>query len=61
MMLDMSDYLVAQSFLKDYKKDFSDHPQIIITSENKKTHEVYKSSAAGAYQILGWIWSIKGK
>lgn len=51
----------GQSFLKDYKKDFSDHPQIIITSENKKTHEVYKSSAAGAYQILGWIWSDKGQ
>lgn len=49
------------SFIKDYKKDFSDHPQIIITSENKTTHEVYKSSAAGAYQILGWIWSDKGQ
>lgn len=51
----------GKSFLKDYKKDFSDHPQIIITSENKTTHEVYKSSAAGAYQILGWIWSDKGQ
>ncbi|KAB8312661.1 hypothetical protein EH228_06180 [Erwinia endophytica] len=40
----------GQSFIKDYHKDFSDHPRISIT-RGKLT-----SSAAGAYQIMGYSW-----
>ncbi|VDZ87791.1 Phage lysin, 1,4-beta-N-acetylmuramidase or lysozyme [Lelliottia amnigena] len=41
----------GQSFIKDYHKDFSDHPQISITRGN------LTSSAAGAYQIMGYTWN----
>ncbi|WP_407904215.1 hypothetical protein [Escherichia coli] len=40
-----------QSFIKDYHKDFSDHPNIIIT------RGTLKSSAAGAYQVMGYTWN----
>ncbi len=40
-----------QSFIKDYHKDFSDHPNIIIT------RGLLKSSAAGAYQVMGYTWN----
>ncbi|EHP8183767.1 glycoside hydrolase family 104 protein [Escherichia coli] len=40
-----------QSFIKDYHKDFSDHPNIIIT------RSTLKSSAAGAYQVMGYTWN----
>ncbi|HCX4432495.1 TPA: hypothetical protein OZS57_004686 [Escherichia coli] len=40
-----------QSFIKDYHKDFSDHPNIIIT------RGPLKSSAAGAYQVMGYTWN----
>ena len=36
----------GKSFIKDYKKDWSSHPSILITAGK------YTSSAAGAYQIL---------
>lgn len=41
----------GQSFIKDYHKDFSNHPQISITRGN------LTSSAAGAYQIMGYTWN----
>lgn len=41
----------GQSFIKDYQKDFSDHPQVSIT-RGKLT-----SSAAGAYQVMGYTWN----
>jgi len=40
----------GQSFIKDYNKNFSDHPQVSIT-RGKLT-----SSAAGAYQVMGYTW-----
>lgn len=40
-----------QPFIKDYHKDFSDHPNIIITRGS------FKSSAAGAYQVMGYTWN----
>lgn len=41
----------GQSFIKSYHKDFSDHPQISITRGN------LTSSAAGAYQVMGYAWN----
>lgn len=41
----------GKSFVKSYGRDFSDHPQIKITS-GKLT-----SSAAGAYQVMGYTWT----
>ncbi|WP_186164592.1 glycoside hydrolase family 104 protein [Burkholderia gladioli] len=56
-----SDGLVAyerlfggQSFIKDYGKDFSDHPHIMVT-RNIRGRSV-TSSAAGAYQVMGYNW-----
>lgn len=43
----------GQSFIKDYKKDFSDHPQVSITRGS------LTSSAAGAYQVMGYTWNDK--
>ena len=40
-----------QSFIKDYHKSFSDHPNITIT------RGPLKSSAAGAYQVMGYTWN----
>ena len=40
-----------KSFIKDYHKSFSDHPNITIT------RGPLKSSAAGAYQIMGYTWN----
>lgn len=47
----------GQSFIKDYNKTFEQHPQIKITRRNKKTGVEYISSAAGAYQVMGYTWS----
>lgn len=43
----------GKSFIKDYKKDWKDHPHIKITSGG------YTSSAAGAYQVMGYTWDDK--
>lgn len=40
----------GQSFINDYQKDFSDHPKISITRGE------LTSSAAGAYQVMGYSW-----
>ncbi len=40
----------GESFIEKYHKNFSTHPQIIITKGG------YSSSATGAYQVLGWVW-----
>ncbi len=40
----------GKSFIKDYNRDFSDHPRIKIKSGN------LVSSAAGAYQVMGYTW-----
>lgn len=47
----------GQSFIKDYNRTFDDHPQIKITRINKKSQKKYISSAAGAYQVMGYTWS----
>ena len=44
----------GQSFIKDYHRDFSDHPKIYITREHNG--KSITSSAAGAYQIMGYNW-----
>jgi len=41
----------GSSFIKDHGKTFDDHPQIKIKRSG------YNSSAAGAYQIMGYTWS----
>ncbi len=41
----------GSSFIKDHGKDFSDHPQIKIKAGG------YVSSAAGAYQVMGYTWN----
>jgi muramidase (phage lysozyme) len=46
----------GQSFIRDYGRDFNDHPRIVVTQKNKKTGKSYSSSAAGAYQIMGYNW-----
>ncbi|WP_310597102.1 glycoside hydrolase family 104 protein [Aeromonas aquatica] len=40
----------GKSFIKDYSRDFSDHPRIKIKSGK------LISSAAGAYQVMGYTW-----
>lgn len=40
----------GKSFIKDYNLDFSDHPRIKIKSGK------LVSSAAGAYQVMGYTW-----
>ncbi|MGA5656231.1 glycoside hydrolase family 104 protein [Rahnella contaminans] len=45
----------GESFIKDYHKTFSDHPRIKIKRTNK-AGKTYVSSAAGAYQIMGYTW-----
>jgi len=41
----------GSSFIKNHRKTFLDHPQIKITSGK------YTSSAAGAYQVMGYTWT----
>ncbi|MCQ4317981.1 glycoside hydrolase family 104 protein [Stutzerimonas zhaodongensis] len=43
----------GSSFIRDYGKTFSDHPQIKIKKSG------YTSSAAGAYQVMGYTWTDK--
>jgi muramidase (phage lysozyme) len=45
----------GQSFIKDYSRDFSDHPRILITRTNSKG-KTLRSTAAGAYQVMGYNW-----
>lgn len=45
----------GQSFVKDYGRDFSDHPRILISRTNSRGRAI-KSSAAGAYQVMGYNW-----
>lgn len=40
----------GKSFISDYDRDFSDHPRIKIKSGS------LVSSAAGAYQVMGYTW-----
>lgn len=40
----------GKSFIQDYNKDFSDHPRIKIKAGG------LISSAAGAYQVMGYTW-----
>jgi muramidase (phage lysozyme) len=40
----------GSSFIKDYGRDFSDHPRILIKTAK------YNSTAAGAYQVMGYTW-----
>ncbi len=41
----------GSSFIKDHGKTFGDHPQIKINKSG------YTSSAAGAYQVMGYTWN----
>jgi muramidase (phage lysozyme) len=41
----------GKSFVESYGRDFGDHPQIKITSGE------LTSSAAGAYQVMGYTWT----
>ncbi|MDC0668033.1 SH3 domain-containing protein [Nannocystis radixulma] len=45
----------GSSFIKDHGKTFADHPRIVISSGK------YKSSAAGAYQVMGYTWDDPGQ
>lgn len=45
----------GQSFIKDFGRNYNDHPRILITKSNKAGKE-YKSSATGAYQIMQYVW-----
>ncbi|MDC9768160.1 glycoside hydrolase family 24 protein [Proteus mirabilis] len=40
----------GQSFIKDYNKNFNDHPRVSIKRGN------LRSSAAGAYQVMAYTW-----
>lgn len=41
----------GKSFIKDYGKDYSDHPRILI-----RVRAGLNSTAAGAYQVMGYNW-----
>ncbi|WP_155951391.1 MULTISPECIES: glycoside hydrolase family 104 protein [Pseudomonas] len=43
----------GQSFIKDYSKNFDNHPNIKIRRQG------YISSAAGAYQVMAYTWNDK--
>ena len=45
----------GESFIKDYDRDFSDHPRILIARTNSRG-KTLRSTAAGAYQIMGYNW-----
>ncbi|MDG0027904.1 glycoside hydrolase family 104 protein, partial [Trinickia sp. Y13] len=45
----------GESFVKNYGRDFRDHPRILITRTNSKG-KTLKSTAAGAYQVMGYTW-----
>ncbi|ALX10693.1 hypothetical protein P350_03635 [Burkholderia cepacia JBK9] len=40
----------GKSFIKDFGKSFADHPRILIKDSG------YSSTAAGAYQVMGYTW-----
>ena len=44
----------GQSFIRDYHRDFSDHPRILITRDHNGRS--ITSSAAGAYQVMQYNW-----
>lgn len=41
----------GKSFIKDYGKDYNDHPRILI-----RVRAGLNSTAAGAYQVMGYNW-----
>ena len=45
----------GQSFIKDCGRNFSSHPHIIIKRTNSRGVTL-RSSAAGAYQVMGCTW-----
>jgi len=45
----------GESFVNNYGRDFRDHPRILITRTNSKG-KTLKSTAAGAYQVMGYTW-----
>ena len=50
----------GESFIKDYGKTFADHPDLMMKKTVKKTGKKIWSSAAGAYQVMGYVWKDKG-
>ncbi|MGF6397721.1 muramidase (phage lysozyme) [Pseudomonas frederiksbergensis] len=50
----------GESFIKDYGKTFADHPDLTMIKTVKKTGKKIWSSAAGAYQVMGYVWKDKG-
>ncbi|MDN3218811.1 glycoside hydrolase family 24 protein [Pseudomonas nunensis] len=46
----------GESFIKDYGKTFADHPRLLMEKTVKKTGEVISSTAAGAYQVMKYVW-----
>ncbi|WP_156480475.1 glycoside hydrolase family 24 protein [Aquipseudomonas alcaligenes] len=51
----------GQSFIKDFNRDFSDHPRIFITKYIRSADKEITSSAAGAYQVMGYNWDDAGQ
>ncbi|MDH1056825.1 glycoside hydrolase family 24 protein [Aquipseudomonas alcaligenes] len=51
----------GQSFIKDFNRDFSDHPRISITKYIRSADKEITSSAAGAYQVMGYNWDDDGQ
>jgi muramidase (phage lysozyme) len=50
----------GESFIKDYGKTFADHPRLLMEKTVKKTGKVISSSAAGAYQVMRYVWDDPG-
>ncbi|RON03954.1 glycoside hydrolase family 104 protein [Pseudomonas brassicacearum] len=46
----------GESFIKDYGKTFVDHPRLPMNKTVKKTGKVISSTAAGAYQVMQYVW-----
>jgi muramidase (phage lysozyme) len=44
----------GESFIKNYGKDYRDHPRVLVTKVSRG--KALKSTAAGAYQIMGYTW-----
>ena len=54
----------GSSFIDDYKKNWEDHPGIVIRAKGKDSkgnEKIYYSSASGAYQVKKDIWDDWGK
>jgi muramidase (phage lysozyme) len=50
----------GESFIKDYGKTFADHPRLLMEKTVKKTGQVISSTAAGAYQVMRYVWDDPG-